>query len=156
MDSIKLVLVNYAVCALLGSIFEFILPRKNKDVFRIVSSIILISVIIIPLSRIDFENEFSEFGILVEESETQSGVNHTASLIEKEIYKNVENILINEGVNEYEIYISTNIDDSTNEIVLTEVTVLVDEKFKGEISDLENILKTEFGEVLKIGVKDND
>ena len=156
MDSIKLVLVNYAVCALLGSIFEFILPRKNKDVFRIVSSIILISVIIIPLSRIDFENEFSEFEILVEESETQSGVNHTASLIEKEIYKNVENILINEGVNEYEIYISTNIDDSTNEIVLTEVTVLVDEKFKGEISDLENILKTEFGEVLKIGVKDND
>lgn len=156
MDSIKLVLVNYAVCALLGSIFEFILPRKNKDVFRIVSSIILISVIIIPLSRIDFENEFSEFGILVEESETQTGVNHTASLIEKEIYKNVENILINEGVNEYEIYISTNIDDSTNEIVLTEVTVLVDKKFKGEISDLENILKTEFGEVLKIGVKDND
>jgi hypothetical protein len=156
MDSIKLILVNYAVCALLGSIFEFILPRKNKDVFRIVSSIILISVIIIPLSRIDFENEFSEFGILVEESETQTGVNHTASLIEKEIYKNVENILINEGVNEYEIYISTNIDDSTNEIVLTEVTVLVDEKFKGEISDLENILKTEFGEVLKIGVKDND
>ena len=72
------------------------------------------------------------------------------------IYKNVENILINEGVNEYEIYISTNIDDSTNEIVLTEVTVLVDEKFKGEISDLENILKTEFGEVLKIGVKEND
>jgi hypothetical protein len=156
MDSIKLVLVNYAVCALLGSIFEFILPRKNKDVFRIVSSIILISVIIIPLSRIDFENEFSEFGILVEESETQTGVNHTASLIEKEIYKNVENILINEGVNEYEIYISTNIDDSTNEIVLTEITVLVDEKFKGEISDLENILKTEFGEALKIGVKDND
>lgn len=156
MDSIKLVLVNYAVCALLGSIFEFILPRKNKDVFRIVSSIILISVIIIPLSRIDFENEFSEFGIFTEESETQPGVNHTASLIEKEIYKNVENILINEGVNEYEIYISTNTDDSTNEIVLTEVTVLVDEKFKGEISDLENILKTEFGEVLKIGVKDND
>jgi hypothetical protein len=156
MDSIKLVLVNYAVCALLGSIFEFILPRKNKDVFRIVSSIILISVIIIPLSRIDFENEFSEFGVFTEESETQTGVNHTASLIEKEIYKNVENILINEGVNEYEIYISTNIDNSTNEIVLTEVTVLVDEKFKGEISDLENILKTEFGEVLKIGVKDND
>ena len=28
------------------------------------------------------------------------------SLIEKEIYKNVENILINEGVNEYEIYIT--------------------------------------------------
>ena len=33
MDSIKLVLVNYAVCALFGSIFEFLLPRKNKDVF---------------------------------------------------------------------------------------------------------------------------
>ena len=56
MDSIKLVLVNYAVCALLGSIFEFILPRKNKDVFRIVSSVILISVIVIPLSRLDLKS----------------------------------------------------------------------------------------------------
>ena len=57
MDSIKLVLVNYAVCALLGGIFEFVLPRKNKDVFRIVSSVILISVIVIPLSRLDLKED---------------------------------------------------------------------------------------------------
>ena len=126
------------------------------NVFRIVSSVILISVIVIPLSRLDLKSEFSQLNFSITESDTEQSINHTANLIEKEIYKSIEEILINEGVNEYEIYISTNIDDSTNEIVLTEVTVLVDEKFKGEISDLENILKTEFGEVLKIGVKDND
>ena len=156
MDSIKLVLVNYAVCALLGSIFEFVLPRKNKDVFRIVSSVILISVIVIPLSRLDLKNEFSQLDFSITESDTQQSINHTANLIEKEIYKSIEEILINEGVNEYEIYIDTKVDEATNEIVLQEVTVLVDELFKEKISILESILKTEFGEVLKIGVKEND
>jgi uncharacterized membrane protein YeiB len=156
MDSIKLVLVNYAVCALLGSIFEFILPRKNKDVFRIVSSVILISVIVIPLSRLDLKSEFSQLDFSITESDTQQSINHTANLIEKEIYKSIEEILINEGVNEYEIYIDTKVDEATNEIVLQEVTVLVDEIFNEKISVLESILKTEFGEVLKIGVKEND
>lgn len=156
MDSIKLVLVNYAVCALLGSIFEFILPRKNKDVFRIVSSVILISVIVIPLSRLDLKSEFSHLDFSLTESDTQQSINHTANLIEKEIYKSIEEILINEDVNEYEIYIDTKVDEATNEIVLQEVTVLVDELFKEKISVLESILKTEFGEVLKIGVKEND
>lgn len=156
MDSIKLVLVNYAVCALLGSIFEFVLPRKNKDVFRIVSSVILISVIVIPLSRLDLKSEFSQFDFSITESDTQQSINHTANLIEKEIYKSIEEILINEGVNEYEIYIDTKVDEATNEIVLQEVTVLVDEIFNEKISVLESILKTEFGEVLKIGVKEND
>ena len=156
MDSIKLVLVNYAVCALLGSIFEFILPRKNKDVFRIVSSVILISVIVIPLSRLDLKSEFSHLDFSLTEGDTQQSINHTANLIEKEIYKSIEEILINDGVNEYEIYIDTKVDEATNEIVLQEVTVLVDELFKEKISVLESILKTEFGEVLKIGVKEND
>lgn len=156
MDSIKLVLVNYAVCALLGSIFEFVLPRKNKDVFRIVSSVILISVIVIPLSRLDLKSEFSQLDFSITESDTQQSINHTANLIEKEIYKSIEEILINEGVNEYEIYIDTKVDEATNEIVLQEVTVLVDELFNEKISVLESILKTEFGEVLKIGVKEND
>lgn len=159
MDSIKTVLVNYAVCALFGSIFEFILPRKNKDVFRIVSSIILISVIVIPLAKLDLQSEFEnseymEFSTDITVAE--NNLSYMAGLIEKEIYKNTETILINEGVNEYEIYISTKVDEATNEIVLTEVEVLVDAKFKDEIIVLENNLKAEFGEVLKIGVKNND
>ncbi len=156
MDSIKLILVNYAVCALLGSIFEFILPRKNKDVFRIVSSIILISVIIIPLSKLDLHDELQGLEYSLETEEPTNSIEYTAGLIEKEIYKNIENILINDGVNEYEIYISTKVDEATNEIVLTKVTVLVDENFKENISGLEKRLKTDFGEVLKIGVKNND
>jgi uncharacterized membrane protein YeiB len=156
MDNVKLVLVNYAVCALFGSIFEFLLPRKNKDVFRIVSSIILISVIIIPLSKLNLEDEFFDVEYSLETKETEKNLEYTAGLIEKEIYKNIENMLINESVNEYEIYISTNADEVTNEIVLSEVTVLVDEKFESKISALEKNLKTDFGEVLTIGVKEND
>ena len=156
MDNVKLVLVNYAVCALFGSIFEFLLPRKNKDVFRIVSSIILISVIIIPLSKLNLEDEFFDVENSLETRETENNLEYTAGLIEKEIYKNIENMLINGSVNEYEIYISTNVDEVTNEIVLCEVTVLVDEKFESKIPALEKNLKTDFGEVLTIGVKEND
>ena len=156
MDSVKLVLVNYAVCALFGSIFEFILPRKNKDVFRIVSSVILISVIIIPLSKLDLSGEFEKIEYSLEVDENEGSIHITSGLIEKEIYKNVENILINEGVNEYEIYIRTNVDEVTNEIILTEVELLVDEKFKDKTSSLEKRFKTDFGEVFKIGVKNND
>ena len=87
-------------------------------------------------------------------TQTKDGINRAQ--IEKEIYKSIEEILINEGVNEYEIYIDTKVDEATNEIVLQEVTVLVDEIFNEKISVLESILKTEFGEVLKIGVKEND
>lgn len=156
MDSVKLVLVNYAVCALFGSIFEFILPRKNKDVFRIVSSVILISVIIIPLSKLSLSEEFESVQYQQEADDTENNLIRTASLLEKEIYKNIEEILINEGINEYEIYISTNIDEATNEIVLAGVEILVDEKFSDKITVLENILKSDFGEALKIGVKENE
>ena len=104
---------------------------------------------------LDLKSEFSQLDFSIAESDTQQSINHTANLIEKEIYKSIEEILINEGVNEYEIYIDTKVDEATNEIVLQEVTVLVDEIFKEKISVLESILKTEFGEVLKIGVKEN-
>ena len=44
MDSIKLVLVNYAVCALLGSIFEFIFKTK-VGIKVVIRSIFLIKYI---------------------------------------------------------------------------------------------------------------
>jgi hypothetical protein len=71
MDSIKTVLMNYAVCALLGSIFEFIAPRRNKETFRIISSIILISVIIIPLATFDFKGAFEEQEFQFETEQTE-------------------------------------------------------------------------------------
>ncbi len=156
MDSIKTVLVNYAVCALFGSVLEFISPKKSREAFRIVSGIILISIIVIPLVGFDFSAELEkrEFGI--EEAEIgESTLLTTAGLIEKEIYKQIENILINEQVNEYEIYISTEIDEEANEIILSEVNVLVGVQFQNKITELSSILGKEFGDILQIGVKEN-
>ena len=156
MDSVKTVLMNYAVCALLGSIFEFIAPRKNKETFRIISSIILISVIVIPLATFDFSGLLGEQEFYFETEQTEeNALKNTAKLIEREIYKKVEEILINEGVNEYEIYVSTQTDEASREIILCELKILVDSKFQSEISALEEKLSNDFGDVLKIGVKDN-
>ncbi|MBQ6935826.1 MAG: hypothetical protein IJN49_04670 [Clostridia bacterium] len=157
MDSIKTVLINYAVCALLGSIFEFIAPRRNKETFRIISSIILISVIVIPLATFDFKGAVDNMEIQVETEKTEEqALLNTSKLIEREIYKKVEEILINEGVNEYEIYISTEISEESKEIILKELKVLIDSNFKEKITVLEGKLQGDFGEVLKIGVKEND
>lgn len=156
MDSIKTVLVNYAVCALLGSIFEFISPRRSKETFRIISSIVLLSVIVIPFANFDLTEKIEEITVDYEEVNETDPLLHTANLMEKEIYKQTENVLINSGIDEYEIYISTKIDESANEIVLTEVRILVDEKYKDKIPEIESALKNEFGETLKIGVKEND
>lgn len=157
MDSVKTVLMNYAVCALLGSIFEFIAPRRNKETFRIISSIILISVIVIPLATFDFSGaiEEQEFQFETEQTE-EKALQNAAKLIEREIYKKVEEILINEDVNEYEIYVSTETDEESGEIILTELKILVDGKFQEKIPVLKEKLKDDFGEILKIGVKEND
>ncbi len=156
MENVKAVLVNYAVCALLGSIFEFISPRKSKETFRIVSSIILLSVIVIPLATLDFTEMIEEISVDYEETNEADTLLHTANLMEKELYNKIENILINQGVDEYEIYISTEIDKEANEIVLTEIKLLVDDKFRDKIPDLERSLSGEFKEILKIGVKNEN
>ena len=157
MDSIKTVLMNYAVCALLGSIFEIIAPRRNKETFRIISSIILISVIVIPLATFDFSGAIQEQRFQLETEENkEKALQSTAELIEREIYKKVEEILINEGVNEYEIYVSTQTEEASGEIILCELKILVDSKFQEKIPVLKEKLKNDFSEVLKIGVKQND
>lgn len=156
MDSIKTVLVNYAICALLGSVLEFISPKKSREAFRIVSGIILISVIVIPLVGFNFSAELEKREFEFEEEGSGEDVLlTTAGLMEKEIYKQIENILINEQIDEYEIYISTEIDEEANEIILSEVNVLVGVHFQNKITELSSILGKEFGDILQIGVKEN-
>ena len=156
MDSIKTVLVNYAICALLGSVLEFISPKKSREAFRIVSGIILISVIVIPLVGFNFSAELEKRGFEFEEEGSGEDVFlTTAGLMEKEIYKQIENILINEQIDEYEIYISTEIDEEANEIILSEVNVLVGVQFQNKITELSSILGKELGDILQIGVKEN-
>jgi hypothetical protein len=156
MDSIKTVLVNYAICALLGSVLEFISPKKSREAFRIVSGIILISVIVIPLVGFNFSAELEKREFEFEEEGSGEDVLlTTAGLMEKEIYKQIENILINEQIDEYEIYISTEIDEEANEIILSEVNVLVGVQFQNKITELSSILGKEFGDILQIGVKEN-
>ncbi len=156
MDNVKTVLLNYAVCALFGSIFEFISPRKSKETFRIVSSIILLSVIVIPLATLNFTEVIEEISVDYEETNETDALLHAANLMEKELYNKIENILINLEVNEYEIYISTEIDYDTTEIILSEINILVDSKFEEKIPDLKKTLNGEFKEILKIGVKDEN
>ena len=155
MENLKTVLVNYAVCALFGSIFEFISPKRSKDTFRIVSSLILISVIVIPLARIDFKDLIVDFELQQEEIQENNSLTLTADILEREIYKSIEETLINAGVDEYEIYVSTEINEETKEINISGVEILLDESFENKVEELEGVFVKEYGEILKIGVKEN-
>ncbi len=155
MESLKTVLVNYAVCALFGSVFEFISPKRNKETFRIISSLILISVIVIPLARFDFSDLIVDFELQQEEATENNSLLLTADILEREIYKSIEDTLINAGVDEYEIYISTEINEETKEINISSVEILLDESFENKIEELESAFGKEYGEILKIGVKEN-
>jgi hypothetical protein len=155
-DSIKTVLLNYAVCALLGSVFEFVCPKRTRESMRIVSSVVLISVIALPLMNFDFNTVLRNVSDEQEEFTQENSLVHTASLMEKEIYKEIENILINEYVDEYEIYITIETDEKEMIINLSRIEVLIDERYKEKIPLLNNALQKEYGDVLIIGVKKDE
>jgi hypothetical protein len=93
----------------------------------------------------------------IEEVEVyEDSILKTSKLIEKEVYKKIENILINRGIDEYEINISTKTDKETREIVLTGISVLLGKEYENEIQNLKEELNDEFYEVLKVGVKEDE
>ncbi|MBR2876139.1 MAG: hypothetical protein IKC01_03290, partial [Clostridia bacterium] len=139
-----------------GSIFEFISPRRTRESMRIISSVVLISVIIIPLASFDFEGVLNSAEFQEESINEDTGINYTASIMEKEIYKELEKILINESVDEYEIYITIETDEAEKIINLEKIEISVDKAYEGKIPGLRERLKTEYGDVLQIGVKKDE
>lgn len=157
MNVLKLVLVNFCVCALFVSVLQMIIPDKMKRILKVISSVALVAIIISPFLSVDTDELFGAFDFdAIEESENkQNALVHTSRLMEQEIYKNVESTLINCGVNEYEIYITTECFEESNEIALIKVEVLVGSEFESKINMIKEALSSEYSEVLKVGVKEN-
>lgn len=152
-EAIKSVLLNYAVCSLAGGILEYITPEKMRKTLRVIITLFLVSTVVFPLMKVDVNlEEIFDSEINAENTRYQALV-HTQSLLEKKLYDEMRNILINCEVNEYEIYITTTVDEKENTVYLEKIKVEVSSEFQNKIEEIKNNVSQEYKSVLEVGVK---
>ena len=152
-ETIKTVLLNYAVCALVGGVLEYIAPEKTKKTLRITIVSVMLLMVISPIvkSEVNLENLLPEEEI--SEKMNYDALMHTANLTERKLREEMKEILIKENINEYEIYITTTVDEKENTVFLEEIKIEVGKAFEGKIGVIKSSVPKEYQEVLKVGVK---
>ena len=152
-ETIKTVLLNYAVCALVGGVLEYIAPEKTKKTLRITIVSVMLLMVISPIvkSKVNLENLLPEEEI--SEKMNYDALMHTANLTERKLREEMKEILIKENINEYEIYITTTVDEKENTVFLEEIKIEVGKAFEGKIGVIKSSVPKEYQEVLKVGVK---
>lgn len=152
-ETIKTVLLNYAVCALVGGILEYIAPEKTKKTLRVAVVSVMLLTVVSPIVKSEIKLES-----IIPEEEISEEVNyealiHTANLTERRLKEEMKEILIKENINEYEIYITTTVDEEENTVFLEEIKIEVGKAFENKISIIRSNVPEEYQEVLKVGVK---
>ncbi len=151
-EIIKTVFLNYAFCSVLGGFVEYLTPDKMKRTVRICTILVILTICFAPLSKIDFNVNTPNISFSNQEG-NYNALMHTASLMEKEVYANVKNTLINLNIEEYEIYVSTEIDEESNTVYFEEIKVEVDKQYEGLLPEIEKGIEKEYKDILKVGVK---
>ena len=105
----------------------------------------------ITKSEINLENFLPEEEI--NENVNYNALMHTANLTERKLREEMKEILIKENVNDYEIYITTTVDEEENTVYLDEIKIEVGKAFENKISAIKNNIPKEYQEILKVGVK---
>lgn len=152
-EIIKTVLFNYAVCALLGGVLEYITPQKTKKTLRVTIVSVMLLVVVVPIAKNDITIENILPKEEISESVNYDALMHTAKLTEQKIRQEMKEILIKENIDEYEIYITTTVDEEENTVYLEEIKIEVDNAFENNINNIKSLVPKEYQEVLKVGVK---
>lgn len=152
-EAVKNVFISYAVCAFLGGILEYFVPQKSKTTLRVIVIAVLIFSVASPIAKNipsaeDLVSSFSE-----NKNTDYDALMHTANLTEKKIYSEMREILINHGVDEYEIYITVTAEKDENTVYLDEIKIEVGKDFEKETENIMNSVPKEYKAVLKVGVK---
>lgn len=153
-EIIKTVLFNYALCALVGGVLEYIAPEKTKKALRVAVASVMLLVVASPIAKSEIRLE----NTVISEEEIREKVSynslmHTANLTERRLKAEMKEILINESINEYEIYIATSIDEEENIVFLEEIKIEVGKSFENKVDEIKSKVPREYQEVLKVGVK---
>ncbi len=153
-ETIKTVLLNYGICALLGGVLEYISPEKSKKTLRVVVVSIMLLMVISPIAKSEIKLESD--GLSQDEISEDLNYNalmHTANLTEKKLREEIKEILIKENINEYEIYITTTVDEAENAVYLEEIKIELGKAFKDKTEVIKKKLPEEYQDVFRVGVK---
>lgn len=152
-EVIKTLFINYAVCAFLGGVSEYLAPEKMKKTLRVIVVAILVFSVVYPFaeSMPQLKNIFENS--IESEEDTYNALLHTANLVEKKIYGEMREILINLDIDEYEIYVTVNADDEQNTVFLEKIDIEVGNEFEDKIPLVKKSIPDEYGDILKVGVK---
>ena len=157
MSILKTVLINYCVCAFFATLLETLIAEKQKRIFKTLSFCVIAAVTVSPLFGAQKNIDFFDFLTPEEEySESQKSLAAASGRLEKAVYKNVEETLINEGINEYEIYVSTNLNEEENTVTISLVSVQIGSDFKDKAESIKQNLSETYGEALALEVKNNE
>ena len=152
-ETIKTVLLNYAICALVGGVLEYISPEKAKKTLRIAVVSIMLLVIVSPIAKSEIIFDYEGISEEISENVSYNALMHNANLIERKLNEEIKEMLIKENINEYEIYITTTVDEEENTVYLEEIKIDVGIGFEDKILIIKNSIPKEYQQVLKVGVK---
>ncbi len=152
-ETVKSAFVSFAVCSVVGGMLEYLTPKKYRKTLRVTVVGVVLALCIVPAfgEHIDFnlnldtqqDNEQLAYDSLM----------HTANLVEKKVRGQIKELLINEGVDEYEIYITTSVDKVESTIYLEEVVVEIGEKFGDKLPVINKKIPDEYKSIVRTGVK---
>lgn len=158
-EVIKSVFVNYIICAIIGGILEYVVPAKMKKTLRVVVISIMLASSFMPILKTDFDFNSITYSGTTQDEISYDALMHTANLTEKKIYLQMKEILINEGVDEYEIYVRTSIEKDENTVYLDEIKLEIPTEFKNKISNIKKAVPEEYQGVFtieQIGTSENE
>jgi hypothetical protein len=153
-EIIKTVLFNYAVCALVGGVLEYIAPEKTKKTLRVSVVAVMLLVVVSPIAK----SEINLKSNLISQEEISEKINYdalmqTANLTERKLREEMKEILINQNINEYEIYITTTVDEVENTVYLDEIKIDIGKNFENKMGVIKSNIPEEYHKILKVGVK---
>ena len=152
-EIIKSVFVNYIVCAVAGGFFEYFAPAKSRKALRVIIIGVILATSLAPILKMDLTlPDFSEYEQMSEQN-SYDALMHTASLTEKKVYNQVRDILINYGIGEYEIYVTTSVDEAENIVWLESVVVEIPSEYGDKTNDIINAVPEEYRSVTRVGEK---
>lgn len=153
-EIIKTVFLNYAFCAVIGGFVEYLTPDKMKKNIRVCTILVILAICFAPLSKADFKINAPDNMISNDiEQNNYNALMHTASLMEKEVYASIKQTLINLNIDEYEIYVSTEIDAESNTVYFEEIKIEVDKQYEALLPQIKSKVEQEYIDILKVGVK---
>lgn len=152
-EVIKNVFVNYIVCALVGGFLEYFAPSRARKALRVIVMAVVLITSFAPLLKADISipdfNGYEE----VYEKQSYDALMHTANLTEKKVYNEVRDVLINSGINEYEIYVTTSVEEERNTVRLEGVVVELPTEFMGLQGEIIKKIPEEYRGITEVGEK---